>query len=72
MAERFFNWEARPAVVRDTSVGGLEGLFVASGESTWSRVSPVEILESGSELSRNAFLETFPGAPAVPPDSTAA
>ena len=63
LVERFFNWEYRPAVIRETPTGGLEGLFVAVDETSWSRVSPVEILESGSELSRNEFLEMYPEAP---------
>ena len=63
LAERFFNWEYRPAVIRETLAGGLEGLFVAVDETSWSRASPVEILESGSELSRNEFLDMYPEAP---------
>jgi len=63
MAERFFNWEERPAIIRNTPEGGLEGSFVALGETSWSRASPVEILESGSELSHSAFLEMFVDLP---------
>lgn len=66
MAERFFNWEARPAVMRDTPAGGVEALFVPSGASAWSRAHPVEVLESGIELSRREFSEMFPTAPPVP------
>lgn len=72
MSERFFNWERRPAITRKTPEGGIEGLFISTGSQVWSKASPVEILESGQELSRGKFLETFPDLPAwesAPPTS---
>lgn len=66
MAERFFNWEGHPAIVRDTLVGGMEALFVPSDTSKWCRAHPAEVLESGVELSEGKFSQMFPDAPQIP------
>jgi hypothetical protein len=52
-------------VILDTPEGGSEGLFVQAGSGRWSRASPIEILESGSELSRSALIEMFPDIPSL-------
>lgn len=63
MAEQYFNWEHRPAVIRGTPAGGLEAFFVPVGANEWSRANPVEVMESGNELSSDTFLEMFPDLP---------
>jgi hypothetical protein len=65
MAIRFFNWEGRPALILPTPQGGEEGVFVQTSASSWLPAHTVEILESGYELTRPAFLETFPNLPAL-------
>jgi len=55
----FFDWEGRPAVEVVPSDGLLEGWFSAEPSEEWLRVSPVEIRDSGRELSKSDFQETF-------------
>jgi len=56
---RFFNWEGRPAVIILPSDGLLEGWYLSEPSSSWERVSPVEISDSGRSLSREVFHEVF-------------
>jgi hypothetical protein len=55
----FFDWEGRPAVTVMPSDGLLEGWFAATPGGDWVRVSPVEILDSGLELSKAEFQNVF-------------
>ena len=54
----FFDWEGRPAVTVIPSDGLLEGWFM-SGPGVWERASPLEIRDSGRELSMKSFQECF-------------
>ena len=59
----FFDWEGRPAVEvmpsDPSSDVYLEGWFSAVPNEDWVRVSPLEIRESGRELSKADFQEVF-------------
>jgi hypothetical protein len=57
----FFDWEGRPAVTVTPSDGLLEGWFIqtSSEPGVWGRASPLEILDSGRELSKSDFQDTF-------------
>jgi hypothetical protein len=57
----FFNWEGRPAVTVEPPEGGLSGWFIrtSSDPGEWEMISPLEIRDSGRELSKESFQECF-------------
>lgn len=65
---RFFNWEARPAVM---AAGWSAAWAVLAPGEGWTAVEPVEVSESGAALAseaqlRAAFATTFGELPPLP------
>jgi len=59
--EQYFNWEHRPAVIVEPSDGSLRGFVIRSGDGVgeWMVASPIEIFDSGIEITKQVFLEVF-------------
>ena len=55
----YFDWEGRPAVTVLPSDNLLEGWFSAAPGKGWEKASPVEIVDSGRELSKADFQDVF-------------
>jgi len=59
--KQYYYWEGRPAVIVEPSDGSLRGFVIRSGDEVgeWMVASPIEIIDSGREITKQVFLEVF-------------